>query len=76
MLLAGEDANILEELAKSRADILCFGRLEIRSKDGIQRESIDDLSRTLTKYDSNPSYSSQYGELDGEQVTYIGMRNK
>lgn len=55
MFLTGQNADVFEESCKSRPDILCFSRVKLGLENRIQCQSIDDLSRTLAEYNTDPS---------------------
>jgi hypothetical protein len=55
MLLAGKNANILEEGRKSRANVGCTCGIQVCLEYGVQSDGIDNLSWSLAEDDSNPS---------------------
>lgn len=61
VVFLGEDLDLVEEAEKSTIDRLGIGG-ELGFVDGLERKGIDDLARTRTDENANPSYDLLVGE--------------
>jgi hypothetical protein len=76
MLLICENADVLEEREQGGSNTTGFRRIEFSLEHRIKREGIDNLSRTLAKDDSNPSYDRQQMHWHGIVGAYLGKRSR